>query len=87
MLKVTSSKLNSQKLNRAPEIVEKILKEVKTPIIDKELLVDTTMSIPASQIRASRDIAQANAYLATQAAKVSSEKMAAEKLAKLNEIL
>ena len=87
MLKVTSSKLNSQKLNRAPEIVEKILKEVKTPIIDKELLVDTTMSIPASQIRASRDIAQATAYLATQAAKVSSEKMAAEKLAKLNEIL
>ena len=89
MTKITSSKMNTQKLAKGnlPKYLEKVLKDVQKSIVNKELLVDANCLIPASQIGASRNLTLANEYLAKQAAKTSSEKMAAEKLNKLTEIL
>ena len=79
MAKITSSKLSAQKLANLPKSIEKTLKECKKPIVDKELLIDSCGFIPQSELGASKNLSQAKAYLAEQAAKANCKKLAQEK--------
>lgn len=81
MIKVTSTKLRNQKFNKATKMMEKILEAAKNknPVVNKKMLVDANCTIPASQLGASKNLAEAKAYLAEQASKANCKKLAEEK--------
>ena len=83
MKKITSTKLNSQKLERLKQsfqVGQKAVRKAESYVSEKgaDLVLDSK-GVPVS----SPDMKKAQAYLAEQAARVSSQKFAEQKAARL----